>query len=354
MAHAQALQIIDANLNRLREGIRVAEDILRYTTGAEQASRKLKQLRLAAGNLEQELRRATGHKLAGARRIERDSGKGRTPPQELERGSLEALLAANLNRAQEAARAVEELVKLAGLRACAQKYKRLRFALYAVETEGLTLLSRLSRQRVFREALRKFPLYLVVDELNTESQSPLRLVAGYHRAGGRVVQLRMKHLSAQPLLRLGCELPRMFPDLLLIVNDRGDVAMSAGAFGVHLGRQDLPLAAMREIRGDLLVGFSASAPLTARRAVSAGADYIGVGAIFPTESKSHMRMTGLAGLREVASAVEVPVIAIGGITKDNFAKVLRAGAEGLAVISAVATSGSARRLYAAVRKWARE
>jgi thiamine-phosphate pyrophosphorylase len=121
------------------------------------------------------------------------------------------------------------------------------------------------------------------------------------------------------------------------VNDRADVALAVGADGVHLGAEDLPVAAVRRLVGpDLLVGGTAREPSMARRLAEEGASYLGVGPTFATKSKTGLpEPIGVAGVRAVASAVSVPVIAIGGITAQRVDEVMAAGAWGVAVIGAV-------------------
>ncbi len=353
MDRKTALQIIEANLNRLREGIRVAEDLLRYTPGAEGEFRRLKAVRLEAGKAEKKARGALGPRLRRARRLKRDAGRDVTPKGELARSELKELATVNLKRAQEAARTIEEMCKLAGEAVLSRYYKKLRFALYARETEVAAKLAALSRRERFAVALKRFPVYLVIDEKNTDEQTPRELTQAFYQAGGRVAQLRMKQASARAQLKLASELQGDFAELMLIINDRVDIAQAAGAFGVHLGPADLPLSSLADIRGELLAGLSTGGAAAAAKAVAAGADYIGVGAIYRTESKQRMRIVGIEGLRKVVRAVQAPVVAIGGITADNLAQVLKAGATGCAVISAAATEKDAGKLYSAARKLAR-
>lgn len=352
MKRGHALQVIDANLNRLREGLRVVEDFVRYLPQAEAAFSELKDVRLAAGRLERELRDRLGEELARARRLERDAGRDRTPAGESDRRPQD-LAPANLKRAQEAARSIEECLKAIGERKASTEWKRLRFRLYTVETDVLLQAAQPARAEQFAEKLRSFPLYLVVDELNTRKLSPQELVAHYYRAGGRVAQLRMKGWEARDLYRLARELMKAHRELLLIINDRLDVALAAGAHGVHLGTNDLPMSAIEELRGDLIVGISARTETAVRRAVKAGADYIGVSAVFPTSSKKRQPVVGLQGLKRVVAASPVPVVAIGGINADNIARVLRSGALAAAVISAVADKDDAAKLYRVVQSFGR-
>lgn len=122
-----------------------------------------------------------------------------------------------------------------------------------------------------------------------------------------------------------------------LVNDRADVALAVGADGVHVGAEDLPVAVVRRLVGpDLLVGGTAREPSTARRLVDDGVSYLGVGPTFATRSKTGLpEPIGVAGVRAVAAAVPVPVIAIAGITADRVDEVMEAGAWGVAVIGAV-------------------
>ena len=353
MEKTRALQILEANLNRLREGIRVAEDVIRYSPGSVKLYARAKGLRLVSGKLEKELREQLGRELIRARRLELDPGKETASAEEMSRTGESALLSANLKRAQEAARTLEEISKVLNLRAYPQQYKKIRFALYALEASAQAHLTAQFRVRELRDALSRFPLNLVIDELNTKLQSPMQLAARYHRAGGRVIQVRYKNMPAAVLLKAAQSVAARFPEALVIVNDRVDVARAANAFGVHVGPQDIPLAKLSTLRGDLLVGYSARTTDTALRAVEAGADYIGVGAVFPTDSKSRVRVAGLDAVRNIAKAVDAPVIAIGGITAANFASVIKAGAAACAVISAVADPKEAEELYALVKKLTR-
>lgn len=127
---------------------------------------------------------------------------------------------------------------------------------------------------------------------------------------------------------------------LCIVNDRADMALAAGAAGVHLGADDLPVGAVRNFVGsDFVVGGTVRNAASARRLVAEGASYLGAGPVWATTSKSGLPdPIGLDGLAEVAAAVEVPVIAISGVTAGRAPEALAAGASGVAVISAVASA----------------
>ena len=123
---------------------------------------------------------------------------------------------------------------------------------------------------------------------------------------------------------------------LFILNDHADIAAAVGADGVHLGQEDLPLAAARSMLGpEALIGISTHSLEQARAAQTAGADYIGFGPIYPTRTKDAGVVQGLTTLSSVAAAVSIPVIAIGGITRDSIGDIMRTGAGGAAVIGAI-------------------
>ena len=179
-------------------------------------------------------------------------------------------------------------------------------------------------------------------------------------AGGvDVVQLREKGRPARERVALARRLRESTAaaGVPLIVNDRVDVAVAADADGVHLGDDDLPVPAAREQLGpDAVIGRSVSTVSEAREAVAAGADYLGVGAVFETSSKDvddDEEGIGTERVRAVADAVDVPFVGIGGIDADNAADVVAAGADGVAVISAITAAddpeAATRELDAAVQ-----
>ncbi len=163
--------------------------------------------------------------------------------------------------------------------------------------------------------------------------------------GARVVQVRMKDAPAGAVLAAAREIVALARGrALVIVNDRADLALLAGADGVHLGDDDLPPAEARRLVGpDLLVGRTTRTLEEARAAIAEGADHVGFGPIFASRSKSlAVPPRGTAMLREVASALGAPVVAIGGITLANIGEVARAGAACAALIEAVFGAGEPR------------
>jgi thiamine-phosphate pyrophosphorylase len=182
-------------------------------------------------------------------------------------------------------------------------------------------------------------------------------VLAFVEGGAAAVQVRMKGTSARELWKVSCQARELAAGrALVIVNDRPDVAMAARADGIHLGEEDLPLEAARRLVGpDMLIGATVRSLEQARAAVAQGADYLGFGPIWSTNTKSlSVAPRGLALLSQVAQAVPVPVVAIGGITLERAPEVARAGAAAAAVVSDVLEAVDMReRARQLARAWPR-
>ncbi|MFC5278505.1 thiamine phosphate synthase [Halorubrum rubrum] len=190
--------------------------------------------------------------------------------------------------------------------------------------------------------------YLVTGADRSAGRTTPEIVADALAGGVDVVQLREKGTDARSRYHLGLRLRELTADagVPLVVNDRVDLAAAIDADGVHLGQSDLPPEVAREQFGpDAVVGVSASTPAEAREAVDAGADYLGVGAVYGTDSKKvpdERDGIGPEGVRAVADAVDVPAIGIGGIDADNASAVVEAGATGVAAVSAITAAEDPR------------
>ena len=186
-----------------------------------------------------------------------------------------------------------------------------------------------------------FGVYLVTDAGLSGDRSTPEIVEAAVAGGVDVVQLREKGTTARERYELGTDLRALTRDagVPLIVNDRIDLAAAVDADGVHLGDDDLPVSVARERLGpDAIVGRSVSTPSAAREAEAAGADYLGVGAVYGTDSKDtspEQSNVGLDRIRAVREATDLPFVGIGGVTPENAAAVVEAGADGVAVISAI-------------------
>lgn len=184
-----------------------------------------------------------------------------------------------------------------------------------------------------------YSLYLVTDDALAGGRSIEWIVAEAVAGGVTCVQLREKHAESRAYYERARALrERLRPlGIPLIINDRLDIALAAGADGVHLGQGDLPCVEARRIAGpNFLIGISVSTTAEAQAAARDGADYLGISPIFDTPTKTDTPpATGIDGLRAIRAAVSLPLVAIGGIKAENAAAVVRAGADGIAVVSAI-------------------
>lgn len=201
-------------------------------------------------------------------------------------------------------------------------------------------------------------VYLVTDPDMPGERGVVRTCLEAMEAGVRMVQLRDKRASTRSLLETAEKLLEVTrpASALLVVNDRVDVAMACGADGVHLGQDDMPAAMARRLMGpDSIVGVSVRTPEEAGTAESAGADYVAANLVFPTDTKTDLTSPlGLEGVSRLRSSTRLPLVAIGGIDHRNAAEVIQAGADGVAVVSAIMAAddpaGAAESLLQAVRK----
>jgi thiamine-phosphate pyrophosphorylase len=185
-------------------------------------------------------------------------------------------------------------------------------------------------------------VYLVTQGSLSDDRSTPEVVGAAIEGGVDVVQLREKDVTARKRYEIGREVRELTrkADVPLIVNDRVDLALALDADGVHLGDEDLPVPVARELLGDeALIGRSVSLVEDASEAEAAGADYLGVGAIYATGSKDDIAeeeyAIGTDRVADIAEAVDIPVVGIGGVTSENAAEVIGAGADGVAVITEI-------------------
>jgi thiamine-phosphate pyrophosphorylase len=197
-------------------------------------------------------------------------------------------------------------------------------------------------------------LCLVADAEAAGERNILTLIQEAIEGGVTLVQLRAKKLSIRKFLEISIEASKLLKreDIPLIINDRIDIALACQSVGVHLGQEDLPLSFAQKILGKKkLIGISVNTEEEALEAEKAGADYLGVGPIFPTLSKTDLKpLLGLDGLRRIREKIEIPILAIGGINKKNAREVIKAGADGVAVISAIMGAEDIRKATRELRE----
>lgn len=183
-----------------------------------------------------------------------------------------------------------------------------------------------------------YSLYLVTDRMRMSTRTLGEAVEQAVIGGCTLVQLREKDISALDFYALALEIKKITDryGIPLIINDRIDIAMAAGAAGVHIGQQDIPADIARKVIGkDMLLGVSATSVTEAVNAAKAGADYLGVGAMFPTGTKPDAGFVSMEELGRIRKAVDIPIVVIGGISRENAMLFRPMGVDGLAVVSAV-------------------
>lgn len=181
------------------------------------------------------------------------------------------------------------------------------------------------------------PLYTIADTLGRRELSSINLAEQLCAGGAKLLQLRVKDLPTRDFLDIAAHVRAICRQYgcLLIINDRADIALAVDADGVHVGQEDLPLAAARKVLGpDKIVGVSTHDPEQAVEAERGGADYIGFGPLFGTKTKATgYSARGLEQLREIRRLVTIPIVAIGGITAERAPSALASGANAVAMIS---------------------
>ena len=183
-----------------------------------------------------------------------------------------------------------------------------------------------------------YTLYLVTDRRLMSTKTLSEAVEQAILGGCTMVQLREKDIPSFEFYSLAVQIKEITDKygIPLIINDRIDIAMAIGAAGVHIGQNDLPAAVARKTVGaDMLLGVSAASINEARQAVYDGADYLGVGAMFPTGTKTDAAYVSIEELKEIRRAVSVPIVVIGGIGAENARIFQPMGIDGLAVVSAI-------------------
>mgnify|MGYP001812708314 FL=1 len=197
-----------------------------------------------------------------------------------------------------------------------------------------------------------YSLYLVTDRSLSKGRSSAEIVAAAVAGGVSCIQLREKSCGTREFLNEALALQPLLKsrNIPLIINDRLDIALAIEADGVHLGQSDMPIGMARKIAGDsLIIGISAESVDDALRAEQEGADYIGISPVFSTPTKTDIAPPlGLEGVRQIRALVDIPLVGIGGINSDNAESVLAAGADGIAVVSAIVSAadpaGAAKKL----------
>lgn len=331
---ARTYRILDANVNRASEALRVLEDYARFTLNDATICSELKALRhdFAAG-----LSRLDADALRASRNTPGDVGTDVTTSREMSRADLGHVVTANARRLQESLRSLEEYGKLVDPEFAA-RCEQIRYRVYSIES--------CLQNNAWAKLARSRLCLLVSPAMATET-----LIREAVAGGVDMIQLRDKELDDRELVTRATQLRHLTRQLgaLFIVNDRVDIAAVCQADGVHLGQTDLGVASARSILGPRpLIGVSTHNLDQVRQAVIDGASYIGVGPTFPSITKSFPHFAGVDFVREVHAATSLPAFAIGGITANNVDQVVAAGAIRIAVSSAITSAAEPKAAAQAI------
>jgi thiamine-phosphate pyrophosphorylase len=333
-------RIIDANFNRGREAGRVIEEFCRFSLNSTALTARAKELR---HRLCKAVSRLDAQMLIAARDSNDDVGFGVQVAGQMKRANLHDCFVAAAKRLTEALRTLAEVTQTIDPSA-AQVFENLRFAAYTLEKDIFSF-------SITAEKLASVRLYVL---LTAGPDSPnsqiLDTAAACIEGGADCLQLRAKGLSDRRTLALADEIVGLCRDggVISIINDRVDIAVAAGADGVHLGQDDMPLAQSRKLQlKPMIFGLSTHSTEQLKEAIGRGADYVSLGPVFPTGTKPKASPVGLeyvSRATELLTDTGIGHVAIGGITLENVSQVLKAGAKTIALCSAVANSSDQKEM----------
>ncbi len=316
----KAIQIIDANFNRVREGIRVVEDGIRFYFENEELFKKVKDFRHKFIN--EVLKNFELEILRKGRDIFRDTGRKYDI---LKKENIDRLIEKNCLRIEEGLRVIEEYSKC--LKSSLSKsFHNLRFEFYEIEKQIITYLSK-----------KKIPVPSVYVIINLkDNQDIMSFAESIIDGKPDIIQLRYKGENTKFFARIAKKLKKIIPDeIIFIINDRVDICLISEADGVHLGEKDISVEDARKLLPDKIIGVSTNSLKEAERYLNKNIDYLAIGAIYPSPTKKNRKTTGPEIIKEIKKKYTIPVVAIGGINRENVCEVIKNGADCVAFISAI-------------------
>lgn len=322
-------RIIDANTNRAREGLRVIEEYARFILDSKQLTEKIKKIRHSFSSSIDNLQEKYGMSLLEFRDTAGDIGTKISTSEEGLRKDSGIVAKAAAKRLQEALRSIEEYTKISSSEAAAY-FESLRYKIYDIEKELFSNFDRKKRLSTAR-------LYVLVSEslASTDAVTAVReIIAG----GGDIIQMREKEFEDREFYYKAEKMNSLCREsnILFLLNDRPHIAELLETDGIHTGQGDLPVNLCRRIIGnDKIVGKSTSSPEFLKQAEHDGADYIGVGPVYETNTKRHRAAVGLEYVQYAAKNAKIPYFCIGSINRDTIDGVLEAGAAAVAVCTAI-------------------
>ncbi len=321
-------RIVDANINRASEALRVLEDWSRFIKEDSLTSQKLKNIRHKLNSIYLSIPNLVFNR-------ESTNDLGRNIENTTKRKCLRDILSANCKRAEEALRVLSEYGQLIGLDI--KNLEESRYEVYTLEKELL------KKEKLIR--LNNAKLYLITNRDNFNSDKEfLDTIKSSIEGGVNIIQLREKNESGKNILKLSKDIKEIIaninPDVLFIMNDRVDIALACNADGVHLGQDDLPISEARKITPDgFIIGLSTHSIDQGTAGLKSEADYLGVGPVFETPTKPSYKPVGLEYVKWAKdNLINIPWFAIGGINETNINKIIDTGASRVAIVRAIIDS----------------
>jgi thiamine-phosphate pyrophosphorylase len=317
-------RLLDANINRVSEGIRVVEDVARFVYNQKEFSKELREKR----HYLRKLFIQKDNDFLNSRDTKKDVGIEITKDSLLDKKSnIKHVVLGNFKRIQEGLRSIEEISKISCDYSISKEVEALRYSFYNLEKEFMGSLKP------------EIPLglYGITAENFSKGRSNYEIVTEMIKSGIKIIQYREKFKSLREKLeeaKILCELCKK-NNVLFIVNDHVDIALMVDADGVHVGQEDMPVSEIRKILGaNKIIGLSTHSVEDADKAVLQDVDYIGVGPIFPTTTKDRTAV-GIEYMEYVEKNINLPYIAIGGIKEANLLQVVEKGARRIALVSEI-------------------
>lgn len=317
-------RLLDANINRVSEGIRVVEDVARFVYNQKEFSKELREKR----HYLRKLFIQKDNDFLNSRDTKKDVGIEITKDSLLDKKSnIKHVVLGNFKRIQEGLRSIEEISKISCDYSISKEIESLRYSFYNLEKEFMGSLKP------------EIPLglYGITAENFSKGRSNYEIVTEMIKSGIKIIQYREKFKSLREKLeeaKILCELCKK-NNVLFIVNDHVDIALMVDADGVHVGQEDMPVSEIRKILGaNKIIGLSTHSVEDADKAVLQDVDYIGVGPIFPTTTKDRTAV-GIEYMEYVEKNINLPYIAIGGIKEANLLQVVEKGARRIALVSEI-------------------
>ena len=318
-------QIIDANLDRAREGLRVLEDWARFGLGENDFVVKIKNFRQILGKNHLEIYKQS-------RNFIEDECKGLTHQEQIKRNAPEQIISSNAGRVQEALRVIEEFSKQHN-NELSKIASKIRYEIYTLEIELL----RLSKYKKSEEILKENDLYVITDQ----KENLLEIIEEILNAGVRIIQHRFKTGTDKDHLQEAIQIKNLCEryNSLFIINDRVDIALASNADGIHLGQDDLDLKTARKLLGySKIIGISANNKIDISNALKEGCNYIGIGPVFKTATKKDKKPLGIENIKTLTKDLNIPWFAIGGIKSKNIPYLKRNGFKKIALVSQLMNS----------------